>query len=68
DLAVTFCPKIDQLLYKYIYMKEMMLNNVAGARQVFERWITWTPAQKSWLFYIEFELRYNETDKAREFR
>ncbi|WMV51249.1 hypothetical protein MTR67_044634 [Solanum verrucosum] len=66
DLAVTFCPKVDQLWYKYIHMEEMMLNNVAGARQVFERWMMWTPDQQSWLSYIEFELRYNETDKARE--
>ncbi|KAH0706601.1 hypothetical protein KY290_011731 [Solanum tuberosum] len=66
DLAVTFFPKVDELWYKYIHMEEMMLNNVAGARQVFERWMAWTPDQQSWLSYIEFELRYNETERARE--
>ncbi|KAK4724362.1 hypothetical protein R3W88_027141 [Solanum pinnatisectum] len=55
DLAVTFCPEVDEL--RYIHMEEMMLNNVAGARQVYERWMTGTPDQQSWLSYIEFELR-----------
>lgn len=31
-----------QLWYKYIHMEEM-LGNVAGARQVFERWMQWEP-------------------------
>ncbi|XAR55043.1 hypothetical protein NMG60_11030419 [Bertholletia excelsa] len=52
------------LWYKYIHMEEM-LGNVAGARQIFERWMNWQPDQKGWLSYIKFELRYNEIDRAR---
>jgi hypothetical protein len=31
DRAVTLLPRIDQLWYKYVYLKEH-LSNVAGAR------------------------------------
>ncbi|KAL0396714.1 UNVERIFIED_CONTAM: Pre-splicing factor clf1 [Sesamum calycinum] len=51
--------RVDQLWYKYIHMEEM-LGNVAGARQIFERWMKWAPDQQGWLSYIKFELRYNE--------
>ncbi|KAM3319894.1 hypothetical protein P3S67_007094 [Capsicum chacoense] len=44
---------------------EEMLGNVAGARQIFERWMVWMPDGKVWLSYIKFELRYNETERAR---
>ncbi|KAK9715749.1 hypothetical protein RND81_06G187000 [Saponaria officinalis] len=64
DCAVTSLPRIDQLWYKYIHMEEM-LGNVAGARQVFERWMQWQPDQQGWLSFIKFELRYNEIDRAR---
>ncbi|KAG5568449.1 hypothetical protein H5410_064532 [Solanum commersonii] len=57
-------PRVDQLWYKYIHMEEM-LGNVAGARYIFWRWMTWMPDQHGWLSYIKFELRYNEIDKAR---
>ncbi|XP_027360352.1 crooked neck-like protein 1 isoform X2 [Abrus precatorius] len=65
DRAVTLLPRVDQLWYKYIHMEEM-LGNVAGARQVFERWMKWMPDQQGWLSYIKFELRYNEVERARE--
>lgn len=42
-----------------------MLGNVAGARQVFERWMEWQPEEQSWHSYINFELRYKEVDRAR---
>ncbi|XP_031271616.1 crooked neck-like protein 1 [Pistacia vera] len=65
DGAVTLLPRVDQLRYKYIHMEEM-LGNVAGARQIFERWMNWMPDQQGWLSYIKFELRYNEVDRARQ--
>lgn len=52
------------LRYKYTYMEEM-LGNVAGCRQVFERWMEWEPEEQAWHSYINFELRYKEVDKAR---
>ena len=42
DRAVSILPRIDQLWYKYIHMEEM-LGNIAGARQIFERWMAWEP-------------------------
>ncbi|GLJ15384.1 hypothetical protein SUGI_0252520 [Cryptomeria japonica] len=62
--AVSHLPRIDQLWYKYIHMEEM-LGNVAGARQVFERWMNWEPDDHGWSAYIKFELNYNEVDRAR---
>lgn len=50
--------------YKYTYMEEM-LGNVAGARQVFERWMEWQPEEQAWHSYINFELRYKEVERAR---
>jgi crooked neck len=44
---------------------EEMLGNVAGARQVFERWMEWEPEEQPWQAYINFELRYKELDRAR---
>ena len=35
-------------------MKEM-LGNVAGARQVFERWMEWEPEEQAWLSYIKID-------------
>ncbi|KAL3498965.1 hypothetical protein ACH5RR_041697 [Cinchona calisaya] len=64
DRAVTLLPRVDQLWYKYIHMEEV-LGNVAGARQIFERWMSWQPDQQGWLSYIKFELRYNEVERAR---
>jgi len=52
------------LRYKYAYMEEM-LGNVAGCRQVFERWMEWEPDEQAWHSYINFELRYKEVDRAR---
>ena len=36
---------------------EEMLGNVAGARQVFERWMEWEPEEQAWLSYIKIELK-----------
>ncbi|RDX40618.1 hypothetical protein OH76DRAFT_1490141 [Lentinus brumalis] len=38
DCAVTLLPHVDQLWYKYAYLEEL-LQNIPGARQVFERWM-----------------------------
>ncbi|KAK2989834.1 hypothetical protein RJ640_029562 [Escallonia rubra] len=62
--AVTLLPRVDQLWYKYIHMEEI-LGNVGGARQIFERWMSWEPGQRAWLSYIKFELRYDEIERAR---
>jgi crooked neck len=64
DRAVTILPRVNQFWYKYTYMEEM-LGNIAGCRQVFERWMEWEPDEQAWLSYIKMELRYKETDRAR---
>jgi hypothetical protein len=38
--------------YKYIHMEEM-LGNIAGARQVFERWMKWEPDHNGWAAFIK---------------
>ena len=63
DRAVTLLPRIDQLWYKYVYLEEL-LQNVPGARQVFERWMKWEPDDKAWQAYIKLEERYGELDRA----
>lgn len=63
DRAVTLLPRVDQLWYKYVYLEEL-LQNVPGARQVFERWMQWEPDDKAWQAYVKMELRYDEQDRA----
>ena len=63
DRAVTLLPRVDQLWFKYVYLEEL-LQNIAGARQVFERWMAWEPDDKAWQAYIKLEIRYNEFDRA----
>ncbi|KAH6926402.1 hypothetical protein HPB50_018109 [Hyalomma asiaticum] len=65
DRAVSILPRVKQLWYKYTYMEEM-LGNIAGTRQVFERWMEWEPHEQAWQTYINFELRYKELDRARQ--
>lgn len=64
SFKVTILPRVNQFWYKYTYMEEM-LENVAGARQVFERWMEWQPDEQAWQTYVNFELRYKEIDRAR---
>ncbi|PHT89699.1 Crooked neck-like protein 1 [Capsicum annuum] len=52
DRAVDLLPRVDQLWYKYIHMEEM-LGNVAGARQIFER-------------FAKFEMKNGEIGRARD--
>lgn len=65
DRAVELMPRCGQFWYKYTYFEEI-LDNIAGARKVFERWMAWEPEQQAWQTYINFELRYKEIDRARE--
>lgn len=65
DRAVTILPRVNQFWYKYTYMEEM-LENIPGARAVFERWMEWQPDEQAWQTYINFELRYKEIDRARQ--
>ncbi|XP_036597353.1 crooked neck-like protein 1 [Trichosurus vulpecula] len=64
DRAITTLPRVSQFWHKYTYMEEM-LGNVAGGRQLFERWMQWQPEEQAWHSYIKFELRYKEVDRAR---
>lgn len=64
DRAVTILPRANQLWYKYVYMEEMV-GNIAGCRQVFERWMEWEPEEQAWNSYINFELRYRELERVR---
>ena len=64
DRATTILPRIDKLWYKYVYMEET-LGNVAGTRQVFEKWMRWEPDEAAWGAYIKLEKRYAEFDRAR---
>jgi crooked neck len=52
DRAVTLLPRINQIWYKYVFLEEL-LGNVPGARQVFERWMSWEPDEKAWSAYIK---------------
>lgn len=38
---------------------------VAGARQVYQRWMEWEPEEQAWQTYVNFELRYKEIQLAR---
>ena len=64
DRAVTVLPRIDKLWYRYVSM-EQILGNIPGARQVFERWMSWEPDEAAWQAYIKLEIRYGEYDRAR---
>lgn len=57
-------PRAAQLWYKYVYMEEV-LGNPAGARQVFERWMNWLPEPQAWHTYLNFEMRHQESERAR---
>uniref|UniRef100_A0A8H7TNM9 Pre-mRNA-splicing factor Syf1/CRNKL1-like C-terminal HAT-repeats domain-containing protein n=1 Tax=Bionectria ochroleuca TaxID=29856 RepID=A0A8H7TNM9_BIOOC len=65
DRAVALLPRVDKLWYKYVYMEEM-LGNIAGTRQVFDRWMQWQPDEAAWSAYIKLEKRYGEYERARE--
>ena len=64
DRSVQILPRADQLWFKWAYMEEI-LGNIAGARQVFERWMSWEPNEAAWISYIKMERRYKENERAR---
>ena len=64
DRAVSLLPRIDQFWYKYTYMEEM-LENYAGARTLFERWMAWEPDDVAWGAYVKFEERRRDLSRAR---
>lgn len=43
---------------------EELIGNIAGARQVFERWMSWEPDDKAWSAYIKLEERYQEWERV----
>lgn len=45
---------------------EELIDNVPGARQVFERWMEWEPTEEAWMAYVKFEQRYKEHELARQ--
>lgn len=63
DRAVTLLPRVDGLWLKFVQLEEL-LQNIGGARQVFERWMKWEPDDRAWKAYVKLELRYNEFERA----
>lgn len=41
------------------------VGNVAGAREIYKRWMDRVPDQHGWICYVKFELRCNEIERAR---
>ncbi|ODQ82958.1 hypothetical protein BABINDRAFT_159435 [Babjeviella inositovora NRRL Y-12698] len=64
DRVVTLLPREAKPWYLYVSTEEA-LGNVFGTRQVFRKWLEWDPPKDAWMRYIEFEIRYNEYEKAR---
>jgi crooked neck len=56
DRAVQILPRVDFLWYKYAYMEEMV-GDAEKCREVFERWMSWSPDEGAWLSYARFEVR-----------
>ena len=65
ERATKLLPRVDQFWFKYIYMEEM-LGNYANARAVFDKWMTWRPAEKAWMAYVKFEERLGEKENCRK--
>ena len=59
ERAVAYMPRVDQFWYKYSYMEEL-LGNYQAARALFERWMSWKPLERGWLFFLKFEERMGE--------
>lgn len=56
-LLCSFLARIEHCREKYAFMEEN-LGNVAGARQIYERWMKWEPDFNAWMAYIKLEVRY----------
>lgn len=46
--------------------KLLLSDGVAGARNVYERWMEWNPSDKGWMLYVHFEERCKELGRARK--
>lgn len=42
-----------------------MLGEIANARQIFERWMSFHPNDQAWLSYIKLEVRHGQIERAR---
>lgn len=60
---MTLLPRVDGLWLRFVQLEEL-LQNIGGARQVFERWMKWEPDDRAWKAYVKLELRYNEFERA----
>ena len=38
------------------------MNNVSGARAIFERWMRWAPKRNAWIAYVKMEMRHGDGD------
>lgn len=54
ERAIDILPRVEQFWYKYAYMEEIT-GNYLKARNIFKRWMEWTPPEKAWLSYLAFE-------------
>ena len=45
---------------------EELLEQLAAARGVFERWMKWEPEENGWMTYCNFEVRHGAWERARE--
>ena len=65
ERATKYLPRVDQFWFKYIYMEEM-LGNYSNARAIFDKWMSWKPAEKAWMAYVKFEERMGEKELCRK--
>lgn len=64
DRVTGLLPRVDQFWFKYAYMEER-LENYAGSRAIFEKWMEWKPTENAWMQYAKFEERCGEIARAR---
>ena len=43
-----------------------MLGQYLKARAIFEKWMSWKPAEKAWMAYMKYEERLGEFENARK--
>lgn len=65
ERAIVLLPRVSQLWFKYIFLEES-LKNFTNVRNIFQRWMKWSPASQAWIAYVKFEVRVGEIELARE--
>jgi crooked neck len=65
ERACRYLPRVEQFWYKFAYMEEI-LGNYLGAREIFEKWMTWNPSDNAWMSYAKFEERMGDVNRARQ--